>query len=700
MPSKNASSHHVNMDSEKRTQKLHELDLQYHQSAHQLELVIRQEDARRAKVRQLLLQDEASTLKDQIIQRDARIKDLADQADDVRQQLDSLHERCRRQEKVMQTQNREISNLKEEITAFSHLSVDSSKVLTEKLALSRELSLLKPEVEHLKSQLAHQKDVLAEKLALERQLNALEVELANEKRAAQKAALLQQQHNDNQNQEEEESLRKQIRELEKQLAKEKKASQKSAEVEEEIQGLREQLAALEKTLATERKQAAQKDKAVAEVQEELEQLRLNVQELEKEKKAALKKAAKAEKTTEAAGDGEEVEQLKEELTTLKKALAQGQKETEALRKEHEQAVEDAEEQKNALLNRVEKLKNKYKDTVEELKKCRAELERATERAEKATAKVPAIPAGLGSTTSVPLKKPGAAKANAKKKRTVDELMVDEKVLMTPGGMDDRPKRPLKKRGFDTSVLVEKSTFSITPFLNKTVGSIGEVEGTPTVATVGVRNAAAAAAAVAVAVPEAMEVDEEEEFVAGAGAEPEGELDEAPVVEKGKKMVEKKTRGRPKGSTNAPKPLEPSSSGKANEGGDDAPVARVKKTPAVLPSLEEEEEVVEKEAAVSKPAAEAAPVRQRSVSVEPEKKKKRKLGGAPVAPPTIFEEDEGEKVAETAKPAAAAAGGVRKRPPVSRVNKGPLGKMIGIGGAGKAFSPLKREKRGVGASFLA
>lgn len=136
MPSKNASSHHVIMDSEKvaknvllmptnrlhdnanmfyaiqRTQKLHELDLQYHQSAHQLELVIREEDARRAKVRQLLLQDEASTLKDQITQRDARIKDLVDQADDVRQQLDSLHERCRRQEKVMQTQNREISNLK------------------------------------------------------------------------------------------------------------------------------------------------------------------------------------------------------------------------------------------------------------------------------------------------------------------------------------------------------------------------------------------------------------------------------------------------------------------------------------------------------------------------------------------------------------------------------------------------------------
>ncbi|KAK0701497.1 hypothetical protein B0T21DRAFT_405714 [Apiosordaria backusii] len=682
MPSENASSHHVNMDSEKRTQKLHELDLQYQQSAHQLELVIREEDARRAKVRQLLLQDETSTLRDQIAQRDARIKDLVDQADDVRQQLDSLHERCRRQEKVMQTQNREISNLKEEITAFTTLSVDSSKVLTEKLALSRELSLLKPEVEHLKSQLSHQKDVLAEKLALERQLNALEVELANEKRAAQKAALLQQQQSENQNEEEEENLRKKIRELEKQLAKEKKTSVKGSELEEEAQGLREQLATVEKTLAMERKQAAQKEKAVAEVQLELEQLRSNVQELEKEKKAALKKAAKAEKTTEASADGEEVEQLKEELTTLKKALAQEQKEIEALRKENEQAVEDAEEQKNALLNRVEKLKNKYKDTVEELKKCRAELERANERTAAATAKVPAIPAGLGSTTSVPLKKPGAAKANAKKKRTVDELMVDEKVLMTPGGMDDRPKRPLKKRGFDTSVLVEKSTFSITPFLNKTVNSIAEVEGTPTVATVGGQQAKGAATAVAAA-PEPMEVEEEQP--AGAEeAEPEAEAEQAPAASKAKKMVEKKARGRPKGSTNAAKPLEPSSPGKANEGGDDAPAPRVKKAPAVMPSLEnvaEEAEAEGEEAAVSKPAAEA-PVRSRSMSAEPEKKKKRKLLGA-AGPPTIFEEDEGEKVAQTAT-SITAAGGVKKRPPVSRMNKGPMGKVMGTGGQGRPF----------------
>ena len=67
------------------------------------------------------------------------------------------------------------------------MSDDSTKVLAEKLALSRELAVLKPEIDHLRSQIDHQKDVLAEKLALERQLNSLEVELANERRAAQKA---------------------------------------------------------------------------------------------------------------------------------------------------------------------------------------------------------------------------------------------------------------------------------------------------------------------------------------------------------------------------------------------------------------------------------------------------------------------------------------------------------------------------------
>lgn len=60
----------------------------------------------------MLLQDEISALKETISQRDGRIKDLVDQGDDVRSQLDSAQAKASRQDKVMQAQGREIANLK------------------------------------------------------------------------------------------------------------------------------------------------------------------------------------------------------------------------------------------------------------------------------------------------------------------------------------------------------------------------------------------------------------------------------------------------------------------------------------------------------------------------------------------------------------------------------------------------------------
>lgn len=85
-----------------------------------------------------------------------------------------------------------------------------------------------------------------------------------------------------------------------------------------------------------------------------------------------------------------------------------------------------------------------------------------------------------------------------------------------------------------------------------------------------------------------------------------------------------------------------------------------------------------------------------MSVELEKKKKRKLGGVVFL--IIFEEDEDEKVVEIVK-LVVVVGGVRKRLFVFRMNKGLVGKVIGIGGLGKVFLLLKRDKRGVGVSFL-
>lgn len=67
------------------------------------------------------------------------------------------------------------------------MTLDSTKLLTEKLTLARELSALKPEVDHLRSQAASHQSLLAEKLSLQRQLNIVQVELETEKRATQRA---------------------------------------------------------------------------------------------------------------------------------------------------------------------------------------------------------------------------------------------------------------------------------------------------------------------------------------------------------------------------------------------------------------------------------------------------------------------------------------------------------------------------------
>lgn len=64
--------------------------------------------------------------------------------------------------------------------------MDSTKLLTEKLALARELSNLRPELDHLQSQVASNRSLLAEKLSLEHQVTTLQLELETEKRSMQR----------------------------------------------------------------------------------------------------------------------------------------------------------------------------------------------------------------------------------------------------------------------------------------------------------------------------------------------------------------------------------------------------------------------------------------------------------------------------------------------------------------------------------
>ena len=86
--------------------------MKYRHTIHECDLLIKDEGARRLKLRGMVLDDETSALRDQLAQKDGRIKELCAQFDDVRSQLDGAIEKSRRQDNLVQSQAREVANLK------------------------------------------------------------------------------------------------------------------------------------------------------------------------------------------------------------------------------------------------------------------------------------------------------------------------------------------------------------------------------------------------------------------------------------------------------------------------------------------------------------------------------------------------------------------------------------------------------------
>lgn len=568
------------------------------------------------------------------------------------------------------------------------MSEDSTKVLSEKLALSRELAVLKPEIDHLRSQLSHQKEVLTEKLALERQLNSLEVELANEKRATQNAL----QRHKSQDNETEQELRQCIADLEKKLSAEQKASQKSKKAQNKARSdtdeeLRQQVADLEEKLAKEQKAAEKATRTSQKAQNDTEeQLRRQVADLETEL-ASEKRAAQKTKRSQDKDDTGEQAGLEEKFIAMQAQLLSGQREAERAHKIREKEAAAARDQIEMLTQRVEEFKGKLRETRAELKDARADLTQARTK-----------------TTSVPIKnddeaKKPLSKAKAGKKRGANEISVDEMMLDTPGHTEGRTKRPLKKRGIEYTAVGEKSTFSITPFLEKsnTINLAETIE----------------------------EEVEEPSILEGKGntdapiIEPEIETtEEMPAPEKPKSesvaKALKATKSKPVAAN------EKKARGKAraqalSETSPNKTTAAVLKSDSTnntttLAKVIEEPVTTQKDHAsqadapatkklASTVASSADTSNTSSENPEPKKKKRKLLGTSNKG--TLFDKDEDANEAEAPVPTTAAA---TKRKPAglkaSSTRKGPVSALARGAFAGKTFSPLKKDRRGVGASFLA
>lgn len=79
---------------------------------HQTDLVVKDEEARRLKLRVIVLRDEVAVLRDQLAEKDDRISNLSQQYDDICAELGRMNQTCQDQADQLRLQARQQSDLK------------------------------------------------------------------------------------------------------------------------------------------------------------------------------------------------------------------------------------------------------------------------------------------------------------------------------------------------------------------------------------------------------------------------------------------------------------------------------------------------------------------------------------------------------------------------------------------------------------
>lgn len=625
------------------------LELKYTHSTHLVDIIAKDEDIRRLRFDIHILEDDNEELRELLQQEEDRSDAFEKMVNENLARAEEAEGQLAEVEVDLRQRVQEMQALLAERAALQHSSEDATAALTEKLALTRELSVLKPELEHLKAQAASSEALMTEKLALQRQLSNIQCELENAKRDTQRALAKRR------NTGVEIAQEVQMDDLKRQLAKEKRARQRAEESAESTSGdvqiddVRKQLAKERKARqkaedqlaeahdATQvedvRKDLLKEKKAKAKLEEELEKLQA---ELEKEQKAAARATKRADGSAPADGEAEE---LRNELAKEKKERAKAEKAV-------QQAASDFEAQKATLDDKLTQFRNKLRSTKDKLKETEAELVAARE-----------------ATTAAPAKKGTTIKANPKK-RSAAQMDPDATTLGTPGD------GPAPKRGRKAAAGVgNKSTFTLTPFLNKTTSVIqddddddanddqiaSDAEATPV---------AAAAKKQPLAEQPASKTNIQPKKATAAQRKPKA----LPALEMVTEENESEDtaihkQGQENDNPNPSKTTTLKLKTKTTDGPDATKTVGdpVKQRPKIRKSL------ADFATFATEPAA--------------EKKKKRKLGGLGK---TLFDEDE-----ESATTAATTAGPVSKR--------GLFG-VKGFGGLGAGVG-AKKKAGGIGGSFL-
>ncbi|KAF4999714.1 hypothetical protein FGRMN_2279 [Fusarium graminum] len=367
------------------------------------------------------------------------------------------------------------------------------------------------------------------------------------------------------------------------------------------------------------------------------------------------------------------DQIREQFDETKREL-------EDLKKEYSRELREARGECDRLEGRVEDTRSKLKKTQTDLKDTRAELESCRTELEEARK------AALKTKSS---KKSVGIKEQPTAKRRVQDMSMEDISIGTPGPDEATLRRPFKKRGIERALAGEKSTFSITPFLNRTKNlsedmsdELSEIHS-PTGKSAEASELAAPQAEDSADFGDSASMEPVEE-----AAESGGEVESDAVTEEVQPKAQK-ARGRPRQA------LDDAPTTKKNMPVQAKKRARTTKASTKLDILSEEAEAGEREAEpiekLKKPSgslkANPAPTALRLgiEDADARKKKRKVLGGGNK---TLFDDDDAEPAP---KPAKMQLGAGRKL-------KAPLGGVRGAFG-GATFSPLKKDRRGVGASFL-
>ncbi|KAF4342715.1 ribosomal RNA large subunit methyltransferase J [Fusarium beomiforme] len=322
---------------------------------------------------------------------------------------------------------------------------------------------------------------------------------------------------------------------------------------------------------------------------------------------------------------------------MKEQLDGAKRELEKLKKEHNRELREVRGECDMLEGRLEDTRSKLKKTQGDLKDTRAEL--VSCRAE-----LKEVHKALAN--NKPSKKSVTMKEQPVGKKRAQDLSMEDISIGTPGPDEATQRRPFKKRGAERALVGEKSTFSITPFLNRTKNlsdnmsdELSEVHS-PTGKSTGASEPVVFEE-VDPGADDSVSMEPIEE-----AAEPYDQAEDDVIVEEEEQSKPQKGRGRPR------KALDDAPTTKKN-----MPVQTKRKAKAStkVQTIAEEDEVDEPEAEpIEKPKKKSgllksnpapASLRVGNGDADTRKKKRKMLGGGNN---TLFDDEDADPVARPAK----------------------------------------------------